>query len=156
MGLRGELERLLCGKESDPLTSSPLSRGQRPQCEKPERGNGQLGMASRRAVFSLCAPCQLSFSRGWMPSAFFAFDIVHLNAIPCNLQYKRAKIYMGEWEKKISFLLIGWPFLLLLYIDIKGAPMTIFLIFKTITKITSPTMLFICTAPSLRAWKYEK
>ena len=45
----------------------------------------------------------------------------------------------------------------LLYIDIKRAPMTIFPIFKTITKITPHTVLFIYTAPpGLRGLAYKE
>lgn len=47
--------------------------------------------------------------------------------------------------------------LVLLYIDIKRAPMTIFPIFKTITKITPHTMLFIYTAaPGLHGLEYKE
>lgn len=58
-------------------------------------------------------------------------------------------------EKKSSlFPLVD--LLVLLYIDIKKAPMTIFLIFKTIAKITPHTMLFICTTPTLHELEYKE
>lgn len=51
----------------------------------------------------------------------------------------------NEGKKSSVFPLVD--LLVLLYIDIKRAPMTIFPIFKTITKITPHTVLFIYTAP---------
>lgn len=63
--------------------------------------------------------------------------------------------YKGEPEKK-NLLSSHWlTFLVLLYIDIERAPMTIFLIFKTITKITPHTVLFIYIAPSSHALEYK-
>lgn len=80
---------------------------------------------------------------------------MYLNANLCGLQYKRAKICRGI-RKKILLSFHWLTFLVQLNIDIKRAPMTIFLIFKTIPKITSHTMLFIFSAPRLHALEYKK
>lgn len=63
-------------------------------------------------LFLPCASClfaQVEFKG-------FAFDIVHLNASLCNLQYKRAKMHRGIRGKFSFFLLVD--LLILLSIDI--------------------------------------
>jgi len=61
----------------------------------------------------------------------------------------------NEGKKSSVFPLVDLS--VLLYIDIKRAPMTIFPIFKTITKITPHTVLFIYTAPpGLRGLAYKE
>lgn len=66
--------------------------------------NRQFDVESVRVLFFFLplAGCLLAQVE-W---ACFAFDIVYLNASPCNLQYKRAKI-RGGMRKKTFPLLIG-------------------------------------------------